>query len=749
MRKLMLFSVGFTGACAVGVYCLSGLWYVVLGLFCLFFGLLLWVLKKRPSQIAAIVLLGCSIGFFWIWGYDSLYLSTPKAYDDQTHAVTVVATDYSYTPAHGQAFDGRVELEGKSYRVRCYINEEQNLVPGDSVTGEFRFGYTGAGGTSDTTYHQGKGIFLLAYQEGNITIGSEPVRIWDYPAIWRHKILSCIEKIFPVDAAGFAKALLLGDSTELSYVQDRSFQVTGIRHVIAVSGLHVSILYGLIYMFFGDRRVWNVVLGFPLLFVFAAVAGFTPSIVRACVMQALLILVLFFDREEDPLTALAFSALLILAINPMSITAVSFQLSASCTLGIILFGRKLKDYFLSFGKLRKKCKGKSWRAKCIRWVTGCVSVTVSAMVFTTPLCAAYFGMISVIGVLTNLLTLWVISFVFYGIMLACGAAAIWLPMGKWIAWVIAWPIRYVIAVAGILAKFPLAAVFTDSIYIVCWLILSYMLLIAFFLLKKKNPGMTAGCIAVSFCVCLALSWIEPRLDNMRVSVIDVGQGQSILLQSGNEFYLVDCGSEQGDTSTDTTVNFLLSQGIFRLDGIILTHYDTDHASGVVGLLDSIWVDRLYLPDTMDSNGIRDQIAVAAGEKTVWIQSEEKIVLDKGNITLYPGDSATDDNESSVCVLFQSENCDILITGDRNTQGERKLLKMVDLPDLELLIAGHHGSKYATSMDLLQATYPDIAIISVGKNNRYGHPHLETLERLELYECSVYRTDLNGTITFRR
>ena len=100
-------------------------------------------------------------------------------------------------------------------------------------------------------------------------------------------------------------------------------------------------------------------------------------------------------------------------------------------------------------------------------------------------------------------------------------------------------------------------------------------------------------------------------------------------------------------------------------------------------------------------------------------------------------------------MFQAENCDILITGDRNSQGERKLLQTAELPDLEILIAGHHGSKNATSLDLLQATHPDIAMISVGANNRYGHPTTETLERLELYGCDIYRTDLNGTIIFRR
>ena len=120
----------------------------------------------------------------------------------------------------------------------------------------------------------------------------------------------------------------------------------------------------------------------------------------------------------------------------------------------------------------------------------------------------------------------------------------------------------------------------------------------------------------------------------------------------------------------------------------------------------------------------------------------------GNITLYPAKPGLNNNESSVCVLFQSQNCDILITGDRSASGERALLDKVQLPQLELLVAGHHGSKGATSLDLLLTTHPQAVAISVGADNPYGHPGQELLDRLARFGCQVYRTDLQGTITFR-
>ena len=247
----------------------------------------------------------------------------------------------------------------------------------------------------------------------------------------------------------------------------------------------------------------------------------------------------------------------------------------------------------------------------------------------------------------------------------------------------------------------------------------------------------------------ALSWLEPSIDDTRVSVIDVGQGQSILLQQGREHYLVDCGGAHAGITADTVANFLLSQGIFHVDGVILTHYDADHAGSVLNLLSTVDADRIYMPDIHDSNGIREAIESAYPEKIRLISELSQVETENGKITLYPAKSAPDDNESSVCVLFQAENCDILITGDRSGAGERALLKQTQLPQLELLVAGHHGSHNATSSDLLLATRPQAVAISVGQNNPYGHPRQELLERLSRFGCEVYRTDLQGTIIFRR
>jgi len=750
VRKLMWFTIGFTAACAAGVYLLSGIWIALAGLFCLLCGIVFLFLRTKPAKITAVVLLGCVVGFAWLWGYDDFYLSDAKGMDAQTTELTVTVSDYGFTPAYGEAFDGTVELDGRSFQIRCYLKEQYGVAPGDRITGSFRLRYTASGGESDPTYHQGKGIFLLAYaQDAVFHEKAESVHWSYYPAVWREKIQSTIKRLFPADTAAFAKALLLGDTTDLTYEQNRNFQKSGIRHVVAVSGLHVSILFSILYMFVGRNRWLVPLIGIPLLGLFAAIAGFTPSIVRACVMQALMSLSMLSDEEYDPATALSFAVLVLLAVNPVSVTSVGLQLSVACMIGIFLFSEPLRLYILTFGNLRKKSKGKSRRAKCIRWITSSVSISLSALVFTVPLCAIYFGMVSLIGILTNLLTLWVISFIFYGIIISC-LAGILLPVaGQLIAWIVSWPIRYVCWISDLLAGFPLAAVYTDSIYIVAWLILSYLILITFFVLKRKYPGLTALGITVLLGFCLAFSWLEPRLYDTQVTVMDVGQGQSILLQSGNEHYLVDCGSTSPEMAAETVANYLLSQGIFRLDGIILTHFDIDHAGAVPYLLSDICADTVYLPDIYDSNELRSIIESAVTDRKVTINKLEKLEIYDGGIQLFPAENQQSDNESSMCVLFQAGDCDILITGDRNRTGERELLAQTELPKLDVLVVGHHGSHFATSHELLSATRPQIAVISVGEDNRYGHPRQEVLERLQLYGCSIQRTDLQGTIIFRR
>ena len=478
----MWFTVGFGAACAFGAYFYVP-WLLTAAAAALIAAVLLLTAMRwyRPLRIGAAVFFGISLGLGWSWLYDRDYLGAARAADEEMHSVSISVKDYSYQTSYGCGFDGEVTLNTSTYRVRGYLNEMEELKPGDTVSGDFSFQLTTSGTADEPTYHQGKGIFLIAYQDGEYTVTVAENTHWtDYPAILRQKLIRIIESALPEDTAGFAKALLLGDRTDIDYETNTAFKVSGISHVIAVSGLHVSILFGLIYTLAGRRRLLTALLGIPAVIIFAAVAGFSPSVTRAGIMQILMMIAMLFDKDYDQATALSFAALIMLVVNPLVITSVSFQLSVGCMAGIFLFSEKIRTWLME-----KKRLGR-WKGRFTAWFSSSVSITLSAMVFTTPLVAAYFGAVSLIGVVTNLCTLWVITYIFYGIMLLCAVGSFNLSAAGVIGWMISWLIRYVLMAAKLLSRLPLAAVYTKSVYIVMWVVFCYVLFGVYLFLKRSQ-----------------------------------------------------------------------------------------------------------------------------------------------------------------------------------------------------------------------------------------------------------------------
>ena len=743
MRKLMWFTVGFAAASALCAFLwiTEGLMLPALALAAVFAALMLFGRKTRWLRIPGVVCLGCAVGLLWFQLYSSSYLGLASALDGQNADVTARCTDYSYSTDYGTGVEAVLYLDGKPFRTKLYVSGDIDMEPGDVLTGIFRFKVTTPDGTDARTAQQGKGIFLLGYQEENaelLKLAKTPG--WAAAPILRKNLKEIIEKCIPSDEAGFAKALLLGDRTGIDYETNTAFKISGISHIIAVSGLHVTILFTLINMLCLKRRWLVALLGIPTLCLFAAVGGFSPSVVRACIMQGLIIMAMLFDREYDGPTELAFACLVMLLANPLVIVSVSFQLSVGCMIGIFLFQRKIYDWMCD----KLGCEKKHRYVRMKRWFASSVSMTLSAMVLTTPLVAYYFGCISLVGVLTNLLTLWVISFIFYGIMLVCLLGWLWPAVGAVLGKIIAWPIRYVLGTAKLLASFPLAVVYTRSFFVVLWLVFAYCLLVIFLLSRNKKPGTLFCCGAIGLCLALTLSWAEILFDDCRMTVLDVGQGQCILLQSDGKTYLVDCGGSDGMQAADLTADTLLSQGITWLDGVILTHCDRDHSGGLPYLLTRISADIIFAPESEEASGISAEL----DQSLYRVRDDLELRFGDTVITIFGPVIPDSGNESSLAVLFRSGNCDILITGDRSGFGERMLLKRTALPELEILVAGHHGSQNATCTELLEAAKPKIAVISVGENS-YGHPAPAVLDRLEASGCTVYRTDIHGNLVFRR
>lgn len=742
MRKLMWFTVGFCGACAFGAYCYVD-WLLTAAAITVTLSLVVAVLTywNKHFRIATAVCIGAALGLCWFWGYDSIHLDSARAVNGQTLEATIYVQDYSYETDYGTAVDGMVFLGDDQYKVRVYLNDKLDLEPGNRLVGDFKFQIT-TGSAEDVRYHRGNGMFLLCYQRGNVVTE----RFWSvplicYPAVWRYQLQNIIENAFPEDVFAFAKALLLGDRNDIDYETNTAFKISGISHIIAVSGLHVSILFGLVYFISGRRRSLTALIGIPTVVIFAALVGFSPSVTRAAIMQVVMMLALLSGKEYDPLTALSCSALVMLLSNPLVVSSVSFMLSFACMSGIGTFSEPIRAW------LMHKTRFGRWKGKLVNWFTSGVSVSIGSAVLTTPLVAFHFGCVSLVSVVTNLLTVWAVSFIFYGIMVVCLLGLVHAGAAAAVGALVAWPIRYVLVVSQWISRFPLAAVYTQSIYIVAWLIVVYILLAVFLCIKGKPVKLMMGLAGLLLCLCVIFSWVEPVMDTCRVTVLDVGQGQAILLQSEGRTYLVDCGGDFDEDSADITAEKLLSQGIDRLDGVILTHYDRDHSGGVQYLLTRINADLLLLPHSMDENGVAEPLKEMA-DQTFTVMDDLVFRFGGTEMTLFAPFSYHSGNESSMSVLFKTENCAILITGDMGEDGERMLLKYHDLPQVDVLVVGHHGSKTSTSTQLLDAVRPSYAFISVGEDNKFGHPADIIIQRLLEYGCVIYRTDEDGTIVYR-
>ena len=742
MRKLMWFTIGFAGTCGLCAYGMMEPWLLpaAIAVIVLLIVAAVSVRKRQLVRIVIALLTGCMAAVFWFGIFHFSYIRPVEELDGREMELTITASDYSRTTDYGAVVDGTAKIGDRTYSLWVYLSEQTVLQPGDTVSADFHIRLTTPGGLRESAALQGKGVFMTASQRGEAQIlHPETVEKWLFPALLAGKIKALLEQLFPADVLPFTKALLLGDTWDLDPALDTAFKVSGIRHIIAVSGLHISILYGLVCLVTWKNRFLTALVGMPVLALFAGMAGFTPSALRACIMVWLMLLARVFDREYDPPTALSFAVLVLLLMNPLSAMSVSLQLSAGCVAGILLFNNPINSWLK--GKLPKR-EGKGIRL--LYKLCSSISVTLSAMSLTTPLCAYYFGLVSLVGPLTNLLTLWVVNLIFNGLVITLLLSLVFPAAASMLASALAWPIRYVQQTAVTLASIPLAAVYTCSIYIVLWLVFVYVLLFAFLRMRKKQPGILICCSAVGLCIALMASWLEPVMSDTRITMLDVGQGQAIILQSEGKTFLVDCGGDDDEKTADIVAGTLLSQGISRLDGVILTHFDRDHAGAIPYLMNRIDSDYLFLPDTRNEFELPRTTATA-----VYVWEDMEIRYGDTVIQIFGPVYSGSSNENSLCVLFDTENCDILITGDRSSFGERMLLRNRELPDVDILVAGHHGAADSASQELLEAVKPKTVLISVSEDNIYGHPAPKLLERLEKFGCSVYRTDQSGTIIIRR
>ena len=464
MRKLCTFCSSFSAAIFLAQYLIPDQWLLYLAGFCfLFFFAVLFLRKKRRLRILLITI-GLGMGFLWNAGYTALFLWPAQRLDGEIETIRATVRSFPERTTYGVKMNLALESETTPVRIQTLLyadKEYADLQLGDEISLTAKFFVSNQPGKENNTYYTAKGIYLLAYQAGEIEWIAHHSTAWfDYPVLAAQSLKQTFSSLYSDEHAAFLKALTTGDRSDLSDSMQTFLSHAGLSHVVAVSGMHLSFLVGMVLLLPGSqkKKFWITV---PILLFFMAATGNSPSVVRAGIMQILLLLAPICHRETDLPTSLSFALFLLLAINPFSAANVGLQLSFASIAGIFLFSNRI---YISLQAMTSRAKGK-FASGIMRAVNAGIASSIGALSLTIPLTAWYFGTVSLISVLSNLLVLWAVSFVFAASLLSGIFGLLFFPIGKIISVVVVPLVQYILKVIHLLGNLPLSAVSTAHVYI--------------------------------------------------------------------------------------------------------------------------------------------------------------------------------------------------------------------------------------------------------------------------------------------
>ena len=706
--------------------------------------------RWRQGKRAALIAASAAAALLWFCGYQQLVQQPVLEHCGQELPFSGVVCAYPTQSEYGARVT--LGLDGAPLcKVLLYGDESlMTLQPGNTVSGTALWNDAAQLRETRLTTFTSRGVYALLYQRGEFSAEqgtADAVRWW--PQRMNRAFRERIHAIWDDErTAAFITAELTGDTCDISDEDYTIMQGAGLAHLFAVSGLHCAFLVTLLGLLLPRyrRRLYCGVSIAALLF-YMCMVGLTPSVVRACVMQICLLLAPLFKRDSDPLTSLGLALLVILLCNPFAAASVSLQLSFAATFGIVLLSGRL--YRLLFGWYH----GKSRRLRVVlSFVAASLSVSLGAMVCTVPLAAYYFNTLSLVSPLASLLAVPLAGYGFMAAFLTVLAGFLWLPAARILGWVAFGMTRSVLWIAYRLTRWRYHAVYFDNPFLRLWMVCSYLmfgLCAAVRRWRKRKFALAAALTVVMLAAAIWGNSLHYRAGRMDVAVLDVGQGESVVLYTAGEAMLVDCGSSNGYIDAGArAVGELEAMGVHHLKAVAVTHFHADHTNGLYTLLTRLQVDKLYLPDMEDEYGVRERLLALAeryGIQVIWVRDTTQTTFGEITVTLYPPVGEGDMNEQGLTVLGSAGDLDVLITGDMKGSTERALLKKYPLPDVEILVVSHHGSRYSSDEAFLAAIRPEVAVISVGDNS-YGHPAPETVARLEAAGAAVRRTDEEGTIT---
>ena len=685
-------------------------------------------------------------------------------------------------------------LKGKNKNKCLYLKidkkQEVNLEYGDKIfiTGEFQEpqGMRNEGGFNYKEYLKSlniygsvkaKNIKVIEQNKGNIFMNFT-YKISD-------EIKENIEEFMGEKYSGLLLGLLLGDSSKIDENMEENFKITSLTHILAVSGAQVSYIiaamYSLLKRKIGIQKTRVVIIA-SLIF-YTALTGFSPSIVRAGIMGIILMISGLVFRKNDIINSIAISLFFMLVYNPFLLENVGLQLSYLGTIGIIGFNKTIILILKNIQIRNRKWKYKINRKLIllISKIKEILAVTMSASLAVVPVMIYHFNLFGTYFLITNLLASIIIGpITLLGTLLVI-ISFISINIAKILSYILKFLIDILLFISSF-SKLPISKIYIPTPKISFIIIIYLSLIISLFIYKvfhERNPNTTIlrvrnllalvkykfkqnrnyiikRIVIINIVIFLCIIFI-PR--DLKINFVDVGQGDStFIITPKNKTILIDGGgSNTGsfDVGENTLLPYILDKGYNKIDLMIISHFDSDHVGGLLTILEEIKVEKVLIAKQEEQsenykrflNIVKEKnIPVIVGKRGDKINIEKDLYLD----ILFPESEQIEENvinNNSLVFNIYYNNFSMLFTGDIEEIAEKRIIEITNKSRLkaDIIKIPHHGSKTSSTRELLEIVLPKIALIGVGKDNLFGHPSSETIDKLDELEIKTYRTDINGEI----
>lgn len=554
---------------------------------------------------------------------------------------------------------------------------------------------------------------------------------------------------------GVITMMALGDKSLMDRKIKELYQKVGISHVLAISGLHISVIgmtiYKLLRKLLGSF-VFSGILAGGFMLVYGCMAGFRPSATRAIIMFLMMLVAQMIGRSYDSLSALSLSAILLLWENPFLLGYAGFLFSYMAVLGVVLVGKIVTK---TFGEKHK--------------IRDAIYSSFSIQLMTVPLTAYFYFEVPVYGMLVNFLVLPMMSILLFFGLLGGFVGLVWLEAAKWVLVPCQLILLFYRKLSAVMQELPCATLITGQPELLRMIVFYSVLAVMVYSVWKRKR--VRGYIATGV-ILLAFVLHVPK-DGMELNILDVGQGDGIYLRtsSGYDAFIDGGSSDVSKVGTYRILPFLKCNGVREIDYWFVSHADKDHISGLQEILEEGYdVKNLVFAESI----VKDEayvelvaLAECTGANVLHMSYLDCLHMGDARLTcIFPYDDFTTDdkNDASLVLYYEDGEFDGLFTGDIGMDEEKWIATHCDewleessgkgnsketieaSAGIEFYKVAHHGSKYSNGTAFLEALQPEHAVVSAGVNNWYGHPHKETLERLEATGCEVWNTAECGQIT---